>query len=57
MRRKQIVIKKLEDLDILFKNLKYAVNHNDHRAVDQNYQLIQRLIDEIFIDIESEDER
>jgi hypothetical protein len=57
MRRKQIVIKKLEELDFLFKNLKYSINRIEPDKIDQIYQMIQRVMDDIFVDVESEDEK
>lgn len=57
MRRKQIVIKKLEELDYLFKNLKYAYNTLRPDQVTEYYRMIQEVMDELYTHVESEDEK
>lgn len=57
MRKKQLVISKLEEIDYLFKNLKYSINKLEPEAVNNYYNMIQSVLDEVLSHIESEDEK
>ena len=57
MRKKQLVLSKLEEIDYLFKNLKYSINKIEPSQIENYYRMIQQVLDEVHSHVESEDEK